>query len=131
MQDVIITCKNCKALNNVSQGFDVIHHKIPFTCKGDKIYLTYFDCKECGTRHFVQIDNDSTLDKYKKCYGYMVRLSLSKRNNKPIKQSSSNEFKNMRAKLGTERIELARKYHGMMVYNEQNVPYKFELTITN
>lgn len=131
MQDVIITCKNCKAPNNVSQGVDVIHHKVPFTCKGEKIYLTYFDCKECGTRHFVQIDNDSTLDKYKKCYGYMIRLSLNKRNNKPIKQSSSNEFKNMRAKLSTERIELARKYHGMTVYDEQNVPHKFELTITN
>ena len=131
MQDVVIKCSKCQTLNNVSQGVDVIHHKVPFTCKCEKIYLTYFDCKECGMRHFVQIDNDSTLEKYKQCYKHMVRLSLAKRNHKPINQKQSSNFKNLRAKLNTERFELVRMYDGMTVYDENNEPYKFVLTLTN
>lgn len=131
MQEVKIKCNNCDSFINLSVNSDIIKHKVKHVCEGDVIYLTYFDCPTCGKRFYVQIDNDSTLMKYKQCYSLMVKLSVNRKQHKPVNHNKSGKFKDLRAKLSAERFELARKYYGKMVCDEHNNVSKFTLTLTN
>ena len=123
-------CSKCGFANNVTQDSALIKHKVPFKCDGDTIYLTYFDCKECGNRHYVQIDNDETLEDYNRCYRYMVKLSLSNRKRHPMNKKDVSKFKNLRAKLNKKRLYLMVKYDGKIIYNNY-MPSVLKFTITN
>ena len=131
MQEVKVKCDNCDNLVNLSSDGEILKHKVKHVCEGETIYLTYFDCPKCHKRFYVQIDNDSTLMKYKQCYSLMVKLSANRKQHKPVNHNKSGKFKDLRAKLSTERFELVRKYDGKMVCDERNNVSKFTLTLTN
>lgn len=130
MKGLVIKCSKCGFANNVTQDSVLIKHKVPVKCDGDTIYLTYFDCKECGNRHYVQVDNDETLEDYNRCYKYMVKLSLSNRKRQPISKKDADRFKNLRAKLNAKRLDLMVKYDGKIIYND-NASSVLKFTITN
>ena len=131
MQEVKIKCSDCDSFIDLSVNSNIIKHKVKHVCEGDIIYLTYFDCPICGKRFYVQIDNDSTIMKYKQCYSLMVKLFASKKQHKQINHNKSGKFKDLRAKLSAERFELAKKYDGKFVCDEYNNVSKFTLTLTN
>lgn len=130
MKGLVIKCSKCGFANNVTQDSVLIKHKVPVKCGDDTIYLTYFDCERCGNRHYVQIDNDETLEDYKKCYKYMVKLSLSNRKRQPINKKDALKFKNLRAELNKKRLDLMVKYDGKIIYNDDE-PSILKFTITN
>lgn len=129
MKGLVIKCSKCGFANNLTQDSALIKHKVPFECDGDTIYLTYFDCEKCGNRHYVQIDDDETLEYYQKCYKYMVKLSSAKRNKQTISQKLNSKFKDLRAKLNTKRLSLMLKYDGKVIRNgDESSILKFTLT---
>ena len=131
MKGLVIKCIKCGFANNITQHSVLIKHKVPYTCDGEKIYLTYFDCTECGKRHFVQIDDDNTNALYRGCYKYMVRLSEADRKRKPIKNKDRLNFKELRKKLNRDRFELIKKYNGREVIDENCESSVLIFTVTN
>lgn len=129
MKGLVIKCSKCGFANNLTQDSALIKHRVPFECDGDKIYLTYFDCERCGNRHYVQIDNDDTLECCQKCYKYMIKLSSAKRRKQTISQKLNFNFKDLRAKLNTKRLNLMLKYNGKVINNgDESSVLKFTLT---
>lgn len=129
MKGLVIKCSKCGFANNLTQDSALIKHKVPYECDDDKIYLTYFDCEKCGNRHYVQIDDDETLEMSKKCCLYMVKLSSAKRYKQTISQKLNSKFKDLRAKLNTKRLDLMLKYDGKVIHNgDESSVLKFTLT---
>lgn len=131
MKGLVIKCIKCGFANSITQYSVLIKHKVPYTCDGEKIYLTYFDCTECGKRHFVQIDDDNTNALYLRCYKYMVKLSEADRKRKSIKNKDRLNFKELRKKLNRDRLELIKKYNGREVIDENGESSVLIFTITN
>ena len=132
MKGLVIKCSKCNFANDVMQDSALIKHKVPFICEGKTIYLTSFTCSECGNVHYVQIDNDETIEDYNKCYQYMVKLSLANKKNRPFGKKDVNKFKNLRAKLNQKRLELMKEYDGKIIYDkENNSSSVLSFTLTN
>ena len=56
---VFAACQGCG--NKFTVNRDTAIFKKEFMVNGQSIFLTYYDCPECGRRHYVQIDNTRSL----------------------------------------------------------------------
>lgn len=112
---VVEKCKGCDEMLTLN---DIVTNK-NFMKDGKSICLTYYDCPKCGMRHFVQIDDEtslSMLDSVKKTF---VKLAYRKKCGKKIKQKENTKFAEARANLGKYRIKLMEMYTGKTVYDEE------------
>ena len=129
MKGLVIKCSKCGFANDVVRDQALIKHKVPFRCGDETIYLTYFDCSSEGNRHYVQVDNDETIEDYNKCYKYMVKLSVSRKNRRKLNSKEVSKFKDLREKLNLKRLDLMMKYDGKVIYNsDESSVLKFTLT---
>ena len=60
---LMVECENCKNKFAITsgQGPNSLTSKKRYEIDGQSIFLTYYDCSSCGRRHFVQIDDDTSL----------------------------------------------------------------------
>lgn len=118
--EVVDKCKKCgepiqvnKALKNKN-----------FLKDGKSIRLTYFDCPKCGERHFVQIDDETSLAMFDSARKTFVNLMCRKQNGKKISKKENSKFAEARANLGIYRANLMKEYTGKTVYDdEKHVEY--------
>lgn len=110
-------CENCKHRFKISSVN--VSHKKEFTVNGKSIFLTYYDCPSCGRRHFVQIDDMTSLHKLEEVQRMFIKLSIMKRKGKEISEKQSAKFKKARQHLSDYRMKLMKEYTGKLIRNNE------------
>lgn len=117
-----VVCRNCGAGFQATSKDGVagaVHHKERYEVKGQSIFLTYCDCPECGSRHYVQIDSVDTLEKLKSVQRQYVKLAVAKRKGKTLPKSQTAKFKKARQNLITLRNALVEQYTGAVLVDKE------------
>lgn len=77
---------------------------------GNHLWITYYDCPECGRRHYVQIDNVVTngvlIDLTKK----MGKIAICKKNGLKVSQKLQKDFEKTKQHLAELRNQLMKQY---------------------
>lgn len=116
---ILVECQDCNKKFEVSSGNEVVQHKKEFKVNGQSIFLTYYDCPECGRRHYVQIDTVATLQELKEVERMFIKLSVAKKKGKQPPQNQSAKFKKAREHLAQSRSELMKKFTGKLVHDSE------------
>lgn len=112
-----VECEECKHQFSVSKENTIFNemHEI----ENKRIYLTYYDCPECGKRYFVQIDDAKSLEKLKKCKRIMTSLMVLRAKDKAIPKKQSEDFKKNRKHLAEIRNQLMKDYDEVLITDPQ------------
>lgn len=119
--NLMVECEDCKQKFQISsdEGNGQINHKKEFNVEGKSIFLTYYDCPSCGRRHYVQIDDKTSLNKLREVSQQFVKLSVAKKKGKTIPQKQSAKFKKARQHLSDYRINLMKQYTGKLIHDNE------------
>lgn len=119
--NLMVECEDCKQKFQISsdEGNGQVNHKKEFNVEGKSIFLTYYDCPSCGRRHFVQIDDATSIVKLKEVQKQFVKLSVAKTKGKQIPQKQLAKFKKARQYLSDYRINLMKEYTGKSIHNDE------------
>ena len=117
---LMVECEDCKTKFEITseEAVHSVTHKKEFHVNGQSIFLTYYDCPSCGRRHFVQIDNPTSLVKLREVQSMFVKVSVMKRNGKTIPEKQLAKFKKARQNLSDYRINLMKQYTGKSIHND-------------
>lgn len=92
--------------------FSLVKHKVKYRVNGKSIYLSYYDCPECGNRKVVQVDDDYTY-KLLKSVENKIRLFMSiKQKGGSINKQEQVKFDKMRKDLASTRSKLTKSCNG-------------------
>lgn len=119
--NLMVECEDCKQKFQVSsgEGDGQVNHKKEFNIEGKSIFLTYYDCPSCGRRHYVQIDDKTSLNKLREVSQQFVKLSVAKKKGKTIQQKQSAKFKKARQHLSDYRMNLMKQYTGKLIHDNE------------
>ena len=118
---LMVECEDCKQKFEITSG-EAAHsvtHKKEFNVNGQSIFLTYYDCPSCGRRHYVQIDDKTSLNKLREVSQQFVKLSVAKKKGKTIPQKQSAKFKKARQYLSYYRMNLMKQYTGKLIHDNE------------
>ena len=109
---LLVECEDCKEKFQITAGnaVNAVTHKKEFNVNGQSIFLTYYDCPKCGRRHYVQIDDKTSLNKLREVSQQFIKLSIAKKRGKDIPQKQSAKFKKARQNLSDYRMNLMKEY---------------------
>lgn len=118
---LMVECEDCKTKFRITPGgaASCLNHKKEFIVNGKSIFLTYYDCPSCGRRHFVQIDDATSLTKLREVTKQFVRLSAMRHKGKDIPQKQSAKFKKARQNLSDYRMNLMKEFTGKLVHDNE------------
>lgn len=126
---LLVECENCKQKFQIGEQ-NAVTHKRKLVVEGEVIYLTYYDCPSCGRRHFVQIDNDKTLQQLNDVTSRFKSLSVKRIKDQQISRKQSARFEKARKHLANSRIELMKKYTGKLVHdNETDSDFELRFSV--
>lgn len=116
---LMVECEECKHKFPISSNAaaNSLNNKKEFKIDGKSIFLTYYDCPSCGRRHFVQIDDDFSLDKLRDVTNQFAKLTVMKRSGKDVPKKQSSKFKKARQHLSDYRIKLMKDYTGKLIHD--------------
>lgn len=114
-------CEGCGSRFQIgaSNGGVQITHKKRYGVNGQSIYLTYYDCQNCGRRHFVQIDDDFTLAALEENRKMFVKLAARRKSDKPIHKKQSDKYEKQKRHLRECRIKLMKEFTGVTLYDDK------------
>lgn len=118
---LLVECEDCKEKFRITTGdaANAVTYKKEFNVNGQSIFLTYYDCPKCGRRHYVQIDDKTSLNKLREVSQQFVKLSVAKRKGKEIPQKQSVKFKKARQHLSDYRMNLMKQYTGKLLHDNE------------
>ena len=118
---LMVECEDCHHKFGVGQEAapNDIQHKRKYEVNGQSIFLTYYDCPKCGRRHYVQIDDATSLNKLKQVSRQFVKLAVLKKKDKEIPQKQSAKFKKARQNLSDYRMNLMKEYTGKLLHDNE------------
>lgn len=118
--NMMFECEDCKQKFPVSQDQapNSLTHKKEFVSNGQSIFLTYYDCPVCGKRHFVQIDDKSSLQELVRITTEFRSLMMKRKKGKKISKSQSEKFKKARQHLSDYRTNLMKEFTGKIAIDE-------------
>lgn len=124
-------CEDCGKRFPVSQDQapNSLTHKKEFKSNGQSIFLTYYDCPSCGRRHFVQIDDEQSLQELTRIKNEFIKLSVRKRKGKAISKRQSENFKKARQHLAEYRTKLMEGYTGKSAIDETGMEYILRFSV--
>lgn len=128
---MMFECENCKKHFPVSieQAPNSLKHKKEFKVNEQSIFLTYYDCPDCGKRHFVQIDDEKSLQMLTKNKADFIKLSAIKSKGKRISKKQSENFKKARQDLAEYRMNLMKEFTGKHAFDETGIEYVLRFSI--
>lgn len=129
---LLVECEDCKMKFRISAGeaVNAVTHKKEFNVNGQSIFLTYYDCPSCGRRHYVQIDDKTSLNKLREVSQQFVKLSIAKKRGKDIPQKQSAKFKKARQNLSDYRMNLMKEYTGKLIHdNETDSDFELRFSV--
>ena len=126
-----VECESCKKRFPITQeqASNSITHKKEFIVKGEKIFLTYYDCPECGYRHFVQIDDETSMQELTRVKIEFGKLAAKRRKGKEISKRQSEKFKNSRQHLSEYRRNLMTKFTGESIIDSNGEVYYLRFSV--
>lgn len=77
---------------------------------GNHIWLTYYDCPACGSRHYVQADDVETNGVLIDLTRKMGKIAACKKKGSKISKKQQNDFEGTRQYLADLRRQLMEKY---------------------
>lgn len=116
---LMVECEDCCEKFELSSTNSSVVHKRKYDVNGQSIFLSYYDCPKCGRRHFVQIDNQATLNELREVERLFVKLAVAKKKGKQPPQSQSAKFKRTREHLGDSRKQLMNQYTGKLLHDSE------------
>lgn len=129
---LLVECEDCKEKFSISAEAapNSLTNKKEFKVNGQSIFLTYYDCPYCGKRHFVQIDDATSLNKLKEVSRQFVKLAVAKKKGKEIPQKQSAKFKKARQNLSDYRMNLMKEYTGKLLHdNETDSDFELRFSV--
>ena len=129
---LLVECEDCHEKFSVASGEAIqsVTHKREFVVDGRSIFLTYYDCPKCGRRHYVQIDDATSLNKLKEVSRQFVKLAVLKKKDKEIPQKQSEKFKKARQNLSDYRMNLMKEYTGKLLHdNETDSDFELRFSV--
>lgn len=129
---LLVECEDCKHKFEITSGEAMysVTHKKEFNVNGQSIFLTYYDCPKCGRRHYVQIDDKTSLNKLREVSQQFVKLSIAKKKGKDIPQKQSAKFKKARQNLSDYRMNLMKEYTGKLIHdNETDSDFELRFSV--
>lgn len=128
---LMFECEDCKQKFPVTQDQapNSLTHKKEFKSNGQSIFLTYYDCPHCGRRHFVQIDDASSLQELVRVTNEFKSLAVKRQKGKTISKKQSDKFKKSRQHLSDYRINLMKEFTGKTAVDETGVEYTLRFSI--
>ncbi len=123
---LLVECEDCRNKFEVNVNNKTMTFKKKFDVNGQTIFLSYYICPECGRYHYVQIDNQSTLNELKDVERQFMKLAAAKSKGKTVPQKQSAKFKKSREHLARSRNELMKQYTGKLIH-DSDTDSEFEL----
>lgn len=123
---LLVECEDCRHKFEVNVNNKTMTFKKKFEVNGQTIFLSYYICPECGRCHYVQIDNQSTLNELKDVERQFAKLAAAKTKGKIVPQKQSAKFKKSREYLAHSRNELMKQYTGKLIH-DSDTDSEFEL----
>ena len=123
---LLAECQYCKQKFELS---DKVNYKVEFDIGGKSIFLTYYDCPSCGRRHFVQIDDEKSLQDLEIIRREFIKLSIMKKKGKEIPRKQSERFKKSRKNLSEYRMNLMKCFTGKIIVDENGIEYPLRFNI--
>ena len=123
---LLVECEDCRNKFEVNIDNKAMTFKKKFEVNGQTIFLSYYICPECGRYHYVQIDNQSTLNELKDVERQFAKLAVAKTKGKTVPQKQSAKFKKSREHLAHSRNELMKQYTGKLIH-DSDTDSEFEL----
>lgn len=129
--NLMLECEDCKQKFPVTQDQapNSLTHKKEYKSNGQSIFLTYYDCPNCGRRHFVQIDDVSSLQELVRVTNEFKSLAIKRQKGKTISKKQSDKFKKSRQHLSDYRINLMKEFTGKIAVNETGAEYTLRFSI--
>lgn len=129
--NLMFECESCKQKFPVSQDQapNSLTHKKEFNVNGQSIFLTYYDCPHCRNRHFVQIDDTSSLQELTRITVELRKLMVKRQKGKTISKKQSDNFKKARQHLSDYRTNLMKEFTGKTVVDESGVEYTLRFSV--
>ena len=129
--NLMFECEDCKQKFPVTQDQapNSLTHKKEYKSNGQSIFLTYYDCPNCGRRHFVQIDDVSSLQELVRVTNEFKSLAVKRQKGKTISKKQSDKFKKSRQHLSDYRINLMKEFTGKIAVDETGVEYTLRFSI--
>lgn len=118
MFKVKMNCIQCE--KEMSIGAPELKRVQASTVDGEHLWLMYFDCTHCGTRNFVQVDNDKTQKLLKDEAKLMLTVIKMKRHGKSCSKRLSEKRKRISDDLAKTRKKLAEYVSGQVVINDED-----------
>lgn len=129
--NLMFECEDCKQKFPVTQDQapNSLTHKKEYKSNGQSIFLTYYDCPNCGRRHFVQIDDVSSLQELVRVTNEFKSLAIKRQKGKNISKKQSDKFKKSRQHLSDYRINLMKEFTGKIAADETGAEYTLRFSI--
>ena len=117
----LAVCESCHHEFEISSGEtgSKVTHKREYKVEDKSIFVSYYDCPNCGRRHYVQIDDAKSLEKLKQVKRTFIKLSIARRKDKEIPQNQLAKFKKARQDLSDYRMTLMREFTGKFAYDSE------------
>jgi len=77
---------------------------------GNRVWLTYYDCPECGRRHYVQIDTAKTNGVLINLTKQMGKITALKKRGMRVSKKQRTDFEKTKRHLTELRNELMKRY---------------------
>lgn len=128
---LMFECEDCKQKFPVTQDQapNSLTHKKEYKSNGQSIFLTYYDCPNCGRRHFVQIDDASSLQELVRVMNEFKSLAVKRQKGKTISKKQSDKFKKSRQYLSDYRTNLMKEFTGKTAVDETGAEYTLRFSI--
>lgn len=114
---LMVECEGCHSKFTLVS--DNVTYRRKFDICGRSIFLTYYDCQSCGRRHFVQIDDNQTLEIMKVNKRTFTKLAAKRANNRDIPQKQLDKYKKQTKHLRNRRMELMKEFTGIMLHDDE------------
>lgn len=116
---LMVECEECKEKFSIATDTSSVTYKREFRVEERSIYLTYYDCPKCGKRHFVQIDDEKSLELLKVNEGQFVHNAVLRTRGKKLRKKKIDQYKDVKRRLTNYRGELMKEFTGKELYDEE------------
>lgn len=116
---LMVECEECKEKFGVAPEASSVTYKREFRVVGRSIYLTYYDCPKCGRRHFVQIDDEKSLELLKVNEKQFVHNATIKTRGLKLRKKKVDQYKDTQKHLANYRRELMEEFTGKKIYDDE------------
>lgn len=106
--NMMAKCKECKTTFVINSC--TVHKDEYDTFDHQAVWVTYYECPECGKRHFVQIDNAYTNGRLIDLTKTLAKLTHKQRSGKKVTEKQKHDVEQIQQDLANKRSELIERY---------------------